>query len=191
MFPTTIDQWNANLRCGNAATWGPTTDANDDRPINCVTWYEAYAFCIWDKGFLPSEAEWNYAAADGAEQRLYPWGSADPTIDYAIYGCLYPQATSCQDESSGNIANFGPDLGRSPFGMWNLAGNVSEWVLDVYGDYPVPCADCAALSGAAAQRVFRGGSFDRGPTDMFTSARVGADPSSRLPDVGFRCARAP
>jgi hypothetical protein len=56
---------------------------NEKRAINYVTWYDAYAFCIWDGGFLPSEAEWNYAAAGGAEQRVFPWSNPpkSTTID--------------------------------------------------------------------------------------------------------------
>ena len=55
--------------------------------MNCIDWYTAYAFCIWDGGRLASEAEWNFAAAGGSEQRYYPWGDAslDPTL--ASYGC--------------------------------------------------------------------------------------------------------
>ena len=45
---------------------------DDDLPINCIDWYEAYMFCIWDGGRLPTELEWNYAAAGGSEQRPYP-----------------------------------------------------------------------------------------------------------------------
>ena len=79
-----------NLACDPAfATWTTTPGSQEDLPINCVTWYEAYAFCIWDGGFLPSEAEFEYASAGGSQQREYPWGSTDPgtASQYAIYGC--------------------------------------------------------------------------------------------------------
>jgi|SRR5580704_4705762 sulfatase modifying factor 1 len=64
--------------CSPAATWTPSPSGSENLPINCVDWAEAYAFCIWDGGFLPSDAEWEYAAAGGSEQREYPWGSALP-----------------------------------------------------------------------------------------------------------------
>jgi sulfatase modifying factor 1 len=66
------------------------TGPNESRPVNCLTWYEAIAFCAWDGGSLPTEAEWNAAAAGGHEQRAYPW-SVPPdsvlTLDsaYASY----------------------------------------------------------------------------------------------------------
>ncbi len=192
MFPTTLATWDTNLSSCTASTWGPMRLGNDGRPINCVTWYEADAFCIWDGGFLPSEAEWNYAAAGGALQRLYPWGSTDPAAgSYAIYGCLYPQPFLCNDPAADNLADFGYDDGRGAFGQWNLAGNVAEWTLDFYAPaYPAPCQDCAELS-PATQRIFRGGGFDRDEQSLYTSSRVPSDPSARYQDVGFRCARAP
>src|SRR5208337_5658772 len=82
---------NASLAC-TGMTWTSAPGTQETLPINCVNWYAAYAFCIWDGGFLPREAEWEYAAAGGSEQREYPWGSAAPgtTNQYAIYGCYYP-----------------------------------------------------------------------------------------------------
>src|SRR5262249_31951140 len=78
-------------------TW--TENGNDDLPINNVTWPLAFAFCVWDNGRLPTDAEWNLAAAAGSEQRVYPWISGpQPTIDssYAIYDCAYhPPPYSC------------------------------------------------------------------------------------------------
>ena len=71
-------------------TWTSSAGTQENLPINCVNWWESYAFCIWDGGFLPSEAEWEYAAAGGSQQREYPWGSTDPGTanQYAIYDCV-------------------------------------------------------------------------------------------------------
>jgi len=52
--------------------------------MNCVNWYLAFAFCTWASSRLPTEAEWNYAAAGGDEQRRYPWGNEDPGADIAL-----------------------------------------------------------------------------------------------------------
>jgi sulfatase modifying factor 1 len=111
----TIDPTNANLAClsGHADTWTNAAGSQENLPINCVNWYEAYAFCIWDGGFLPSEAEWEYAAAGGSQQREYPWGTAalgtacpGTGCQYAIYNCDYPSGTgSCT--GVGNIAPVG------------------------------------------------------------------------------------
>jgi formylglycine-generating enzyme required for sulfatase activity len=183
----------ANLLCDPSAlaTWTPSVGAHEDLPINCVNWYEAYAFCIWDGGFLPSEAEWIYAGAGGAEQRLYPWGSRPPGTanQYAIYDCYYGDSGPPNCTSVSSIAPVGtPTLGAGLWGQLDVAGEVWEWNLDGHGTYVTPCTDCALL-GTLAVRALHGGDFGReliGPP-----IRGIADPSLRNFNNGIRCARVP
>jgi sulfatase modifying factor 1 len=167
-------------------TWTPTALSNESRPINCIRWYEAFAFCIWDGGRLPTEAEWNYAAAGGGladGQRQYPWSvpASSTTIDatYAVYS------------GAGSTANVGS---KSPKGddKWlqsDLAGNVWEWNLDWYASaYPTPRTNCANLT-AASPRVLRGGGFGNAASPLLSSIRNNRTPASRDNNGGARCVR--
>jgi sulfatase modifying factor 1 len=187
---------NANLAsCAPYSTWTASAGSQENLPIDCVNWYEAYAFCIWDGGFLPSEAEWEYAAAGGNQQREYPWGSWDPGTesDYAVYGCYYPSGSGiCA--GTANIAPLGTALGGwGRWGQLDLAGEIFEWSLDSFAPYVDPCEDCAnvtALAGVST-RVFRGGAFNSKVSLLLPAYRDNALAAARLPGVGFRCARSP
>jgi len=192
------------LECDpNLQTWTDEPGANENRPINCVTWYEAMAFCIWDGGFLPTEAEWNYAASGGDEQRVYPWSSppSSQAIDDSTYASYYVDTTK-QCMGDGMMGCTRADLvpvgskpaGDGAWGHADLGGNVSEWVLDGYaGTYITPCTDCANLA-PSGQRVVRGGSFRDGGLLMRAGSRAPEAPIpmlARLLTLGIRCARTP
>jgi formylglycine-generating enzyme len=162
--------------CPGTTTWTDVAGVNEDLPMDCVTWYEAFAFCAWDGGRLPTEAEWNYAAAGGCAQREYPWGAAAPDVTRAVY-------------------DFNPLLpvGSKPAGngMWgqaDLAGNVFEWNLDWAGSYVLPCNDCAYITGSAS-RVLRGGGGGLDSSRLRSSYRGLGAPSFRDVSLGIRCAR--
>ena len=189
--------WAQNLNCGPYGTWTASAGNNEMLPLTCLDWYEAHAFCIWDGGFLPSEAEWKYAAAGGDQLRMYAWGSMDPgtASQYAMYDCYYPTGTRGNCTSLANIAKVGSTpLGLGRWGQLDLAGSVWEWNLDEYASYVSPCIDCAYLTGAT-NRVLPGGGFHTGLMPYLLSAnRTTVSYATTYRGdfgVGVRCARAP
>jgi formylglycine-generating enzyme required for sulfatase activity len=169
-------------------TWTDTAGSNESQPMNCIDWYEAFAFCAWDGGRLATAAEWNYAASGGNEQRHYPWSSpaTSATIDdsYAVY---------CGGSCSGtqNVGSKSPK-GDGKWGQSDLAGNVWEWTLDWYwyDTYQMPCENCADITEPfGSSRVIQGGSFYDGDSDLLSVFRDGGFPYVRDDYIGARCAR--
>jgi formylglycine-generating enzyme required for sulfatase activity len=194
-----VSPTDANLDCQPMfATWTSAAGAQDDLPIDCVNWFEAYAFCIWDGGFLPSEAEWEYAAAGGSQEREYPWGTGDPGTanQYAIYGdgeghCYWPTGTLAPCTGVTNIAPVGAaTLGAGRWGQLDLTGNMWQWNVDWYASYADPCTDCAD-STEASFRVTRGGLFNYFASSLLATSRNYNLPSDRYGLIGVRCARSP
>jgi formylglycine-generating enzyme required for sulfatase activity len=187
-LPAGADALRTSLACDqNYATWTDAPGMNENRPINCVTWYLAFAFCAWDSGRLPTEAEWNYTAAGGNLQRPYPWGTDAPDAGaYASFGC--PGTPSpCVIPTVGSTP-----MGAGKWMQQDLAGSMAEWTLDYFGDLPAPgCGDkCADLTDAGFGRELRGGDFTHDDTEILTTYRVGFLPDTRQDFIGFRCARA-
>lgn len=166
--------------CGSLSTWRDVPE-NNDLPINCVSFNVAYAFCVWDTGRLPTEAEWNFAATGGSEQRAFPWlpkGDAPITKDHAHYGS--PEA--------GPTAVGSKPLGNGRWGQSDLSGNVSEWLLDYFQEYPLTCKDCLNTA-ASSDRSERGGAYLSIPIFLSASLRNYAQPETVDASRGFRCAR--
>lgn len=176
------------IKCGDL-TWTDLQGNNESSAINCVSWSEAFAFCIWDGGRLPTEAEWEYAAAGGAQNHLYAWGNQAPSAERA----LFDASANSPFTPVGSKATTG---GRGCYGHLDLAGSVSEWAFDFYaGDYYArsnPCVDCANwLSTApyADYHVARGGAWDA-PVEYIRAAFRGFYfHQGRGGGMGQRCAR--
>lgn len=202
--------------CANVSLATLEAPDADRLPINCVTWYEALAFCIWDGGRLATEAEWEYAAGNGNQNWMYPWGKGpDPDSARAVFGCSSTES-SFEGCTVDDIARVGSvEAGNGRWGQSDLAGNMMEWVFDNYAEiYPQPsCDNCIVTCDSCAKecsqstgecvpacehststspcssRVLRGGSFRRSDTHTKVSAREYAGPSDRSAEYGIRCVR--
>jgi len=179
----------AALKCddqAHAETWTDAAGANENRPINCLDWYEAFAFCIWDGGFLPTDLEWGYAASGGDQQRVYAW----PNVGgQGVIGCAYADTAECAAADGLPLAvgsNLAKGAGR--WGHAGLNGGVLEWNLDQGADYTNPCTDCATLQGDGS-RERRGGAFNLLTSYALSAARDFTNAGSRANFHGVRCAR--
>jgi formylglycine-generating enzyme len=170
------------LKCDALSPWTDSPGANETRPVTCVNWYTAFAFCAWDGGRLPTEAEWNYAAAGGASQKVYSTAYY-PTNVATIVVCNAPQSKPVGSEQHG----------YSPWWQFDMSGNVEEWTFDKKWSYPMPCVDCVSLSYAPPPgvqgRATRGGNYTT-CTNVTTTFRNLEPELTRKLELGFRCSRA-
>ena len=184
-LPATAAALHEELRCPEEG--GATVDLDPLLPINCVRWPVALAFCLWEGGRLPTEAEWSYAAAGGSEARAFPWSvPASALLIDADHAVLAPAGSPARAGSRAAL-----DAAR--WGHHDLAGNLREWVLDHepgggLGSYGIhDCNGCAELGGGS-DRIRRGGDFDSNAARARTAFRGSEAQSSVSKYHGFRCA---
>jgi formylglycine-generating enzyme required for sulfatase activity len=175
--------------CEAPACWsGPQFNA-PDQPVVCMTWAQAQVYCEWVGGRLPTEAEWEYAAR-GTEEPLFPWGDTfdGSRLNYCDATCGRARADNAWDDGLYYTASVGSyPTGASWCGALDMAGNVSEWVMDRYGDYSLEqqVNPTGPLTGQL--RTIRGGSWFLTRVEARGTWREGLPADRWFDDLGFRC----
>ncbi len=158
----------------------PDHQGDDDLPVADISWSEAQSFCEAVGGSLPTEAQWEYAARAGTNTR-WSFGEDETRLgEYAWY--------------AGNSGGKAPPVKTkqpNPWGLYDMHGNLLEWVADWHDDYPgEPQSDPTGPTDGDS-RVLRGGAFDVWPGFLRSAFRFGDGPEFQGRYFGFRCARAP
>ena len=177
------------------APFGPGSgiDAIQNHPVTHVSWNDAAAFAAWAGKRLPTEAEWEYAARGGLDGKRYPWG--DELLDRGRHRCnIWQGEFPTHNTARGGFPGTAPvkSFRANGFGLYNMVGNVWEWVAGWWAVDHDP-AEQVDPSGPAAgtQRVIRGGSYlchDSYCNRYRVAARSSNTPDSSLGHLGFRLA---
>lgn len=171
-----------------------------NRPVEYVTWFGAREYCEAEGRRLPTEAEWEFAAhglgappALRAKTSTYPWGNETPSCEEIVLARNINGV--CRKLSVGPIDVGTASKDKTPIGVYDLGGNVSEWVQDAYQVNYSDCGPCIdpvirqAASPSGELRVMRGGSWSLTLSDSRAASRGRKLANQAYPGVGFRCAR--
>lgn len=177
-YPVTNKQYAAFLEATGHPVPGFWNDARyngSNQPVVGVTWQDANAYAAWLGKKLPTEVQWEFAAR-GKEDRIYPWGNADPDRNLCNFddNLSMPSIVTMHEE------------GKTPEGICDLAGSIYEWTLDPFLPYAHMYNDEPAERTTPIRSV-RGGSWESKPHELRCTHRKGMFPETRLPTVGFRC----
>lgn len=166
-------------------------------PVVCVNWYQAKLFAAWSNKRLLTESEWEFAARSGISGRVYPWDGLDVQTKTGKYRANFKQDRGVYQADGYAIMAPVESFVPNDFGIYNMAGNVAEWVLDSYNPSYVVLQNVGTsnfvspsyTNSSEPRKIHRGGSWQSTKFFIGVGVRNFQDKKMGTPFVGFRCAK--